>query len=283
MVAVGRESARAQAQAHVRCVGSRHGPARQGRSPPRPPHSRGSAAAPQRVGRGERRRDRPCRRARDRVLERRGGQRPRLRRRTAADPRADARSGRRDRRRRRPARDRGHGGRLRRRARGRCRHRARCRRGRGGRAQHGGSERRRRAICSRSSASLAKIAAVRAVGDETGIPLVLNARTDVFLGQVGDPGTRLERAVERGRAYLAAGADCIFVPGVDRSGRDHRPRAGHRRAGERPRRARLAAADRAEGTRRRPDQHRLRAPTGPRCRSRGRWPERRTAPARSMR
>ncbi len=60
----------------------------------------------------------------------------------------------------------------------------------------------------------AKIAAVRAVGDETGIPLVLNARTDVFLGQVGDPGTRLERAVERGRAYLAAGADCIFVPGV---------------------------------------------------------------------
>ena len=59
-----------------------------------------------------------------------------------------------------------------------------------------------------------KIAAVRAVGDETGIPLVLNARTDVFLGQVGDPSTRLERAVERGRAYLAAGADCIFVPGV---------------------------------------------------------------------
>jgi 2-methylisocitrate lyase-like PEP mutase family enzyme len=60
----------------------------------------------------------------------------------------------------------------------------------------------------------AKIAAVRAVGDETGIPLVLNARTDVFLGQIGDSGTRLERAVERGRAYLAAGADCIFVPGV---------------------------------------------------------------------
>ena len=60
----------------------------------------------------------------------------------------------------------------------------------------------------------AKIAAVRAVGEETGIPLVLNARTDVFLGQVGDPATRLERAVERGRAYLDAGADCIFVPGV---------------------------------------------------------------------
>ena len=60
----------------------------------------------------------------------------------------------------------------------------------------------------------AKIAAVRAVSEETGIPLVLNARTDVFLGQIGDPATRIERAAERGRAYLEAGADCIFVPGV---------------------------------------------------------------------
>ncbi len=59
-----------------------------------------------------------------------------------------------------------------------------------------------------------KITAVRAVGDETGVPLVLNARTDVFLGQIGDADTRLERAVERGNAYLDAGADCIFVPGV---------------------------------------------------------------------
>jgi 2-methylisocitrate lyase-like PEP mutase family enzyme len=60
----------------------------------------------------------------------------------------------------------------------------------------------------------AKIAAVRAVGDESGIPLVLNARTDVFLGGIGDPDSRLEHAVERGNAYLDAGADCIFVPGV---------------------------------------------------------------------
>lgn len=59
---------------------------------------------------------------------------------------------------------------------------------------------------------VAKIAAVRAVGAERGVPLVLNARTDVFIGAVGDPATRLDRAVERGLAYLAAGADCIFVP-----------------------------------------------------------------------
>jgi 2-methylisocitrate lyase-like PEP mutase family enzyme len=61
---------------------------------------------------------------------------------------------------------------------------------------------------------VAKIAAVRAVADETGIPLVLNARTDVFLAEIGDADTRLEHAVERGSAYLDAGADCIFVPGV---------------------------------------------------------------------
>jgi 2-methylisocitrate lyase-like PEP mutase family enzyme len=60
----------------------------------------------------------------------------------------------------------------------------------------------------------AKIAAVRAVGEDAGVPLVLNARTDVFLGRIGDSATRIERAVERGRAYLDAGADCIFVPGV---------------------------------------------------------------------
>jgi 2-methylisocitrate lyase-like PEP mutase family enzyme len=61
---------------------------------------------------------------------------------------------------------------------------------------------------------VAKITAVTAVAAETGVPIVLNARTDVFLGAVGDPATRLDRAVERGRAYLEAGADCIFVPAV---------------------------------------------------------------------
>ncbi len=61
---------------------------------------------------------------------------------------------------------------------------------------------------------LAKIGAVRSVGAAAGIPLVLNARTDVFIGCVGEPATRLKRAVERGRAYLDAGADCVFVPAV---------------------------------------------------------------------
>ena len=67
-------------------------------------------------------------------------------------------------------------------------------------------------------AFVAKIEAVRAVSVEAGVPLVLNARTDVFIAAVGDPATRLARAIERGRAYLAAGADCIFVPAVADAG-----------------------------------------------------------------
>jgi 2-methylisocitrate lyase-like PEP mutase family enzyme len=59
-----------------------------------------------------------------------------------------------------------------------------------------------------------KIDAVRSVAEETGVPLVLNARVDVYIGQIGEPDTRLEHAIERGRAYRQAGADCIFVPAV---------------------------------------------------------------------
>jgi 2-methylisocitrate lyase-like PEP mutase family enzyme len=47
-----------------------------------------------------------------------------------------------------------------------------------------------------------------------GVPVVINARTDVFLAQVGEPASRFERAVERANAYRRAGADCLFVPGV---------------------------------------------------------------------
>jgi 2-methylisocitrate lyase-like PEP mutase family enzyme len=44
--------------------------------------------------------------------------------------------------------------------------------------------------------------------------LVINARTDVFLRSVGDPATRVERAIERLNAYRKAGADSLFAPGV---------------------------------------------------------------------
>ncbi|MGH9431564.1 MAG: isocitrate lyase/PEP mutase family protein [Terriglobia bacterium] len=59
-----------------------------------------------------------------------------------------------------------------------------------------------------------KVRAVRAVADAAGIPLVINARTDVFLLAVGDPAERLGLAISRANAYREAGADCLFVPGV---------------------------------------------------------------------
>jgi 2-methylisocitrate lyase-like PEP mutase family enzyme len=46
------------------------------------------------------------------------------------------------------------------------------------------------------------------------LPLVVNARTDIYLAQVGDPATRFARTVERLNAYRQAGADCLFAPGV---------------------------------------------------------------------
>ncbi len=44
--------------------------------------------------------------------------------------------------------------------------------------------------------------------------LVINARTDVFLLGIGEPATRFDRSVERLNAYLHAGADCAFAPGI---------------------------------------------------------------------
>lgn len=56
-------------------------------------------------------------------------------------------------------------------------------------------------------------AAVRA-GEAEGVPFALNARTDAFLlAGDRDPDQVLADAVARGRAFLEAGAACVFVPG----------------------------------------------------------------------
>ena len=59
-----------------------------------------------------------------------------------------------------------------------------------------------------------KIRAIRETSASLGVSLVINARTDVYLMPIGPEATRFERTVERGRAYRAAGADCVFAPGV---------------------------------------------------------------------
>jgi 2-methylisocitrate lyase-like PEP mutase family enzyme len=56
----------------------------------------------------------------------------------------------------------------------------------------------------------ARIAAARKAARASGVPLVINARVDVYLKQVGAPETRFADTVTRAKAYLAAGADCIF-------------------------------------------------------------------------
>ena len=60
----------------------------------------------------------------------------------------------------------------------------------------------------------ARVEAIVAAGAAEGVPFALNARTDAFV-RAGDRPVEesIADAIERGRAYLAAGADVIFVPG----------------------------------------------------------------------
>jgi 2-methylisocitrate lyase-like PEP mutase family enzyme len=59
-----------------------------------------------------------------------------------------------------------------------------------------------------------KIRVIHEVSASLGVPLVLNARTDIYLMPIGPAETRFDRTVERLRAYRKAGADCLFAPGV---------------------------------------------------------------------
>jgi 2-methylisocitrate lyase-like PEP mutase family enzyme len=58
--------------------------------------------------------------------------------------------------------------------------------------------------------AVARIRAARAAANAAGVPIVINARTDLYLKQIGDEASRFDEAVARGRAYLAAGADCFY-------------------------------------------------------------------------
>ena len=59
--------------------------------------------------------------------------------------------------------------------------------------------------------SVERIKAARSAIDQSGIKMVLNARTDAFMTGEEEP---IEVAVTRSNAYLEAGADCAFVIGV---------------------------------------------------------------------
>ncbi|MBV9375716.1 MAG: isocitrate lyase/phosphoenolpyruvate mutase family protein [Alphaproteobacteria bacterium] len=55
-----------------------------------------------------------------------------------------------------------------------------------------------------------RIRAAREAANAAAVPIVINARTDLYLRNIGDEASRFDETVERGRAYLAAGADCVY-------------------------------------------------------------------------
>ncbi|QNK03144.1 isocitrate lyase/PEP mutase family protein [Dyella telluris] len=63
-----------------------------------------------------------------------------------------------------------------------------------------------------------RIACIRAVAEHRGVPLFINARTDSYItpGLTGE--ARFKETLERALAYVDAGADGIFVPGLADAG-----------------------------------------------------------------
>jgi 2-methylisocitrate lyase-like PEP mutase family enzyme len=67
-----------------------------------------------------------------------------------------------------------------------------------------------------------RVRSARAAANAAGVPIVINARTDVYLLGIGEKAARFNHAVNRLNAYRAAGADCLYAMGyfdVDTIGR----------------------------------------------------------------
>ena len=60
-----------------------------------------------------------------------------------------------------------------------------------------------------------KLIALKDAARAEGVHVVLNARTDAYLLKAVDDDWRFQEAVRRAKAYRDAGADCIFVPGLN--------------------------------------------------------------------
>src|ERR1044071_1665374 len=61
---------------------------------------------------------------------------------------------------------------------------------------------------------IARIQATRRAAQAAGIHLVINARADAYWQSGVEPAEAMRGTLERGKAYLQAGADCIFIPGL---------------------------------------------------------------------
>jgi 2-methylisocitrate lyase-like PEP mutase family enzyme len=59
-----------------------------------------------------------------------------------------------------------------------------------------------------------RIATIRETAEKRGVKLFINARTDVFFEHGDDAAAFVPEALERAKAYAAAGASGLFVPGL---------------------------------------------------------------------
>ncbi len=62
--------------------------------------------------------------------------------------------------------------------------------------------------------AVARLRAARAAATAENVPIVINARIDLFLASRGHDLSRFDEAVTRARAYRAAGADCLYPIGL---------------------------------------------------------------------
>ena len=58
------------------------------------------------------------------------------------------------------------------------------------------------------------VKAIRKLGMTSGVPIVINARTDAFRYAEGDDDVRFKEAIRRATAYRDAGADCVYPMGL---------------------------------------------------------------------
>jgi 2-methylisocitrate lyase-like PEP mutase family enzyme len=54
------------------------------------------------------------------------------------------------------------------------------------------------------------VAGLRAAADQAGVHVVVNARTDILMDEIGPEGTRVDTAIERLRLCADAGADVLY-------------------------------------------------------------------------
>jgi 2-methylisocitrate lyase-like PEP mutase family enzyme len=61
-----------------------------------------------------------------------------------------------------------------------------------------------------AEAQAERVAALKAAAASQGVPLVVNARVDVFIHKQGTPDEQLAEGLKRARLYKDAGADCVY-------------------------------------------------------------------------